>query len=72
MSEDTRAMLGEIDDLTGEVKQLQADNKQLQARIVELEKEMAARNKQPHKCKGCNKLIYYQSYCKRCKRQLES
>jgi len=40
-------------------------------RIGELEKEVAE-NQQPHKCKGCDELIYYQSYCKRCNRQWES
>lgn len=40
-------------------------------RIGELEKEVAA-NQHPRKCKGCNELIYYQRYCKRCDRQWAS
>lgn len=26
----------------------------------------------PHKCEGCDEMIYYQDYCTRCKRQWES
>jgi len=40
---------------------LRAENERL--------KKIVAENRQPRKCEGCDELIYYQSYCRRCERQ---
>lgn len=61
LADQLRSARGIITQREQEVKSLQSTNDE--------QKEALGK---PHKCEGCDEMIYYQDYCTRCKRQWES